>query len=111
MLEYRWCFNLLDTLVAIGYTGPVVLGLNWYEGMFNPDTCGYIKPTGSIAGGHAIIANGVGIKDKNIRLHNSWGNDWGINGECFMKWDDLDRLLHEQGEACVPLKRQMIEVG
>lgn len=110
MEQYRWCFNLTDLLVAIGYTGPVVLGINWYEGMFNPDSKGFIHPTGSIAGGHAIIANGVSIRNKLVKLHNSWGEDWGINGECYISWDDIERLLHEQGEACVPLKRKDFKV-
>jgi len=30
--------------------GPVVIGSNWYNGMFNPDANSYVKPTGGIAG-------------------------------------------------------------
>ncbi len=105
MPEYRWAFGLNDVILTLGYKGPVVLGINWYDGMFTPDVGGVIHPTGSIAGGHCILANGVSVKHRIVRLHNSWGLDWGIFGDCFMTWDGLDRLLHEGGEACVPVLR------
>lgn len=28
-----------------------------------------------------------------------------MTGEAVISWDDLDRLLHEQGEACIPMWR------
>ena len=39
--------------------GPVVVGTNWYYGMFYPDTTGLIKIRGGLAGGHAYVINGV----------------------------------------------------
>lgn len=103
--EYRWCFNLDDVLTTVSRRGPVVLGINWYEGMFNTDANGYVRPTGSIAGGHAIMCNAVNITRKDVTLTNSWGINWGRYGRCRMTWEALDRLLHEDGEACVPIRR------
>lgn len=103
--QYRWAFGLEDLVLAIGYKGPAVIGINWYGDMFLPDHNGVIHPTGGSPGGHAILANGVSIAKKLIRLHNSWGQAWGINGDCFISFDDLDKLLHEQGEACIPIRR------
>lgn len=103
--EYRWAFSLNDLIMAIGYKGPAVLGIPWYEGMFLPDRNGLISITGQLAGGHAILANGVSVSKKLIRLHNSWGANWGLNGECFIRFEDLEFLLHQQGEACIPVKR------
>jgi hypothetical protein len=105
MAEYRWSFSLAELVMAIGYAGPAVLGLNWYEGMFEPDERGYIRPTGSLAGGHCIVARGVSLKYGYVLLHNSWGASWGKNGTCLISFNDLDRLLHEQGEACIPVRR------
>lgn len=105
--EYRWAFGLNDLILAVGYKGPAVLGINWYEGMLEVGPKGIIRPTGDIAGGHAILCNGVSIKNRLFRLHNSWGEGWGIFGDCFISFDDMDRLLHEQGEACVPVKRNI----
>lgn len=105
---YTWGFGLEDVLRTIGYRGPVVLGINWYEGMGDVDRrTGFIQVTGGVMGGHAILANGVNIKEKKVRLHNSWGPKWGWGGDCFITFEDLDRLLHEQGEACVPLGRKL----
>ena len=108
--EYRWAFGLSDLVLAIGYSGPAVLGINWYSGMFTPDSAGLIHVSGDIEGGHAIMANGVSVTKRLVRLHNSWGSTWGQSGNCFIGFDDLSRLLSEQGEACIPTVRHLIEV-
>lgn len=103
--QYRWAFGEADLALAIGRAGPAVLGINWYEGMFDTDAAGMISPTGEIAGGHAILCNGYNVKKKLYRLHNSWGSSWGINGEAFISAADMSRLLKEDGEACIPVVR------
>lgn len=103
--EYRWAFSLEDALLAIGYQGPGILGCYWYEGMADTDAKGFIKPTGRILGGHAIIVRGVSVKNKTVRLTNSWGKGWGINGDCYMTWDDFAKVLANNGEFCIPVVR------
>jgi hypothetical protein len=103
--EYRWAFGLNDLVLALGYTGPAVLGIPWYEGMFDVHGCGFIHVSGQVAGGHAILCKGVNVKKKTLTLHNSWGSSWGTNGDCLISWSDMDRLLHEQGEAVIPTVR------
>lgn len=121
--EYRWAFGIDDLILALGYKGPAVLGVTWFSDMFTPDMAQVIRPTGSPAGGHAILANGISIKwpiglakearsittiDRSrsmVRLHNSWGRSWGLAGECFIAVDDLGKLLAMGGEACIPIKR------
>ena len=105
MTEYRWCFSLEDLILAVGYAGPVVLGLNWYSGMMYPASNGFIRPDGQVEGGHAICCFGVSPKQRFFRLHNSWGPGWGQNGNCLISFEALERLLHEAGEACVPIGR------
>lgn len=99
--EYRWAFSLEDVILAIGYHGPCVLGLNWYTGMMQLDDKGFLRPTGIVVGGHAILANRVNVREKWVGLHNSWGG--AVNGK--LTFDDLGMLLHQQGEACIPVKR------
>lgn len=119
--EYRWAFGIEDVLRVLGYRGPLVLGVDWYEGMHKPDANGFIRPTGDIAGGHAILARGVRIVWRNghgpanlnnldveksyVTLRNSWGRDWGIGGDCRISVLDLNYLLRNQGEACIPVVR------
>lgn len=102
--EFRWCFTLEDLLRTISWFGPVILGLNWYEGMLVPERA-LIRPTGRLLGGHAICARGVSMYREAVRLRNSWGVDWGVAGDCWLGFEDLTRLLSEDGEACVPLVR------
>jgi hypothetical protein len=107
MDEYRWAFGLDDLVGALGYAGPAVLGLNWYEGMFEP-VDGYIRPTGELAGGHCILCRGVSVTRRRFLLHNSWGPGWGLNGTCWITFDDMATLLAEDGEACIPVRRHRI---
>jgi hypothetical protein len=103
--EYRWAFSLDDALLAIGYQGPGILGTNWYEGCMKPDAKGFIRPTGRIVGGHAIVVRGVNVKNKTVRLSNSWGKSWGVEGDCFMTFDDFATMLRNDGEFCIPVSR------
>lgn len=104
--EYRWAFDLNDILLTLGNYGPVVLGLNWYEGMWDTDSQGFIAPTGELVGGHCLLARGVAVKRQYVTLHNSWGAEWGSNGDCKIRFADLERLIHESGECCVPVVRR-----
>jgi hypothetical protein len=105
--EYRWAFSLDDVLRALGHAGPVVMGTWWWSGMFDPDPDGFVRPTGSREGGHCYELYGTtsGRRTQFVRLVNSWGAGWGQNGTALISWDDLDRLLHDEGEACIPLGR------
>lgn len=110
--EYRWAFSLDDLILAVGYKGPAVLGLRWYEGMMNTGLKGYVKPTGGVVGGHAILCNRVNLAERFFGLANSWGQGWGVKdawglgGSCRISFDDMARLLSENGEACIPLVRK-----
>lgn len=103
--EYRWGFSVEDVLLALGYIGPVVLGLQWYTGMMDTDAEGFIKPTGVVEGGHCVEADQINVRGDYIAGPNSWSFDWGIAGRWKMQIDDFRRLLAEEGEACIPVGR------
>jgi len=102
--EYRWAFSFEELILGVGYNSPAVLGLKWYEGMGNTDKKGYITPTGKCVGGHCILCNAVDIKNERLTLHNSWGKNWGINGECYITFLDIIELLKNDGEAVFFIK-------
>lgn len=106
--EYRWAFGVDDLVLALGYVGPAVIGVNWYNGMYATESDGFISPSGGIEGGHAILVRGVDVKQQYFTLVNSWGKDWGTNGDCKLTYKAMARLLSEDGEACVPSRRRRI---
>lgn len=108
--QYRWGFGEEDLAITIGYHGPAILGLNWRAGMMNPDTEGFIRPTGQVVGGHCILCYGYNARMKLYKLWNSWGAGWGVHGTCLVTQEDMDALLHDQGEACIPVDRHRIAV-
>lgn len=99
--SYHWAFGLAELAHAVGYLGPAVLGINWYAGMAQTTSTGLVAATGDLLGGHAILCRGVDVKRRRFRLRNSWGPQWGVAGECLVSYDDMDRLLSEQGEAAI----------
>lgn len=103
--EYRWCFSLADLVLTVGYLGPVVAGTYWHEGMHRPSSDGIITATGSITGGHCYLVTGGNIRTNMFRIRNSWGSNWGIQGDAFISFSDMEKLLMNQGEGCVPLMR------
>lgn len=96
---YSWCFSLDQVLKTLSALGPVEVGLPWYEGFDHPDAAGRVKLSGHVRGGHAFELLGVDAEAKRVLAINSWGPAWGLQGRFSIAWQDLDRLLHEHGEA------------
>ena len=66
-----FAFNIDDVLYGIGHNGPAVLGIPWHDDMYYPDDKGFIKPTGDVVVGHAILARAVNVKKGYVTLRNS----------------------------------------
>ena len=113
--EFYWSFGLDTTLAGISRVGPAVLGLNWYSGMWDTDENGFIWPTGSVVGGHCILARGVSLRRNAVLVHNSWGNGWGGTdkgpGTAWIDLKAFSRLCEEDGEVCFPVHRSQPEVA
>ena len=112
--EYRWCFGIDDVRDAVISEGPVVVGVPWFDGMYHTLPSGLVKLSGKSTGGHAILITGYHPKlmignrvEEVFRWRNSWGTDYGINGSGWIKYKDLEKLLSENGEACVPMQREV----
>lgn len=103
--EYRWAFNIDTVCRNLLEVGPVVLGVNWYDGFTEPDAKGMIHLDGPVVGGHAILATGYHKLRKRVRLRNSWGREWGVKGHCWISESDLGILIAQDGEACMAAER------
>jgi len=81
--------------------GVVILGIPWYEGMFEKDAQGVIHPTGILRGGHAICQYAV-KQSKDNGLWNTWDDPW---GSCWLLDPDMRRLMNERGDALLTVKK------
>lgn len=118
MPAYYWTFSTEELVRVLGYRGCAVLGLNWYSAMGTADEKGFIHKEGYHVGGHAILARGfravwrkgvsgpswnnLDLEKSYVLLRNSWSRGWGLEGDCKINLLDLDALLREEGESCVP---------
>lgn len=84
--------------------GPVVMGTDWHDSMFNPDSKGLVRLDGNITGGHAWLIYGFNRGTNLFFAQNSWGTGWGRNGRFLIRFDDLETLLADQGEAATALE-------
>lgn len=102
--EYRWAFGvdqIIDTLIQ---KGPVVLGVNWYDKMYETNIAGLVDVDGELVGGHCITAFGYRKNYQNqecIVWMNSWGPTYGVGGVGYLPVEGLARLMKEDGEACI----------
>lgn len=119
--SYRWAFGVEDVKNAILTTGPVVIGIPWYDSMYGTRKSGLVEVGGEVVGGHCITITGYhpsmrirgedwNARYKVFRWRNSWGPYYGINGDGLIRYEDLRDLLADQGEACVPVDRKKVSL-
>lgn len=98
---YAWATTLAAIQTWVTTQGPVIIGADWYNDMFNPNAAGLVTPTGGVAGGHCFIVIGFDPSTNLLEFQNSWGASWGVNGRFFMKSSDFNTLVKADGfEAC-----------
>lgn len=98
--EYTWGFDLESLVNAVLTKSPVVVGTDWFSGMFEPNSSGLIKATGTFEGGHGYVVNGVNRDKRLFRIKNSWGRKWAKNGYAYISFDDMEKLILNLGEIC-----------
>ena len=102
---YKWTYDADELALAVGYDGPSVIGVWWFENMMEPDRNGFIHATGEIVGGHCTLIYGVVPSEQYFKVWNSWGPSWGQDGTAKISYADMDYILKSEGEACIPVKR------
>lgn len=109
---YFWATSAIEVAQAISNIGPVVIGVNWHQGMEETDEEGFITPTGPVRGGHCVCLKGV-VHDDEDDLYfvgkNSWGAGWGKDGGFRIALTDLQTLVESGGAFCVPTTRAQVE--
>jgi hypothetical protein len=110
MPEYRWAFGEEELAVAVSHHGPAVIGVNWYRDMFTADRYGIVRVSGTLAGGHCVMVRGLVLRPRwytepLYRIRQSWGGLYAKAGDIYMTRPDMARLLSEDGECCIPTRR------
>ena len=110
---YRWCFGIDDVMDALCSVGPVCLGIEWRDGMYETSKVGLVAVNGPIVGGHFITAVGYQnhpVFGAGVWWLNSWGPSYGIahkqlnasGGAGFIRATTLASILSRDGEAVIP---------
>ena len=89
----------------INNVAPVVLSIPWFERMDDAAKDGRIKAAGDYVGGHAIFCYGYDGLKKRFWLKNSWGSNWGLDGNCYITFGDLEKLFERGGLACALVEK------
>lgn len=101
--RYEWTFTFED-FIAAATRQPVIVGTVWPDSMFDPDKLGVIRATTSFdVGGHEYLVRGVNYVREQVRIRNNWTKDWGIDGDAYIPFADMRRLLAAQGDCLVPV--------
>lgn len=91
----------LAAMQAALQSGPVIIGINWYDSFDTPDSNGLITISkgASVRGGHEPMLRGVDLEKQQFFGDNSWGASWGDKGSFLLGFADMDRLLSEGGDC------------
>lgn len=103
--RYVWATTIEELRNWVQTTGPVMVGTTWYDQMFNPDHQHLLWPVGNPVGGHEWLVRGFEMRKFQgyttpqpcYRMRNSWGPNWGDNGEAYILEASLKMLVFDQG--------------
>jgi hypothetical protein len=104
---YYWPANADEARDYVWWMGPVLFGTSWTNDMFDPDSRGFVHPTGAVAGGHEYCAIGFDADLDAYICYQTWGQ-WGTvpnePGWFYVARRDAESLRAEQGDICAPTK-------
>lgn len=100
---YTHAFSLAALNSAL-QSGPVMIGIEWLQSMFDTATDGRIllDKTSPIAGGHELELSKFDAATGEYWVPNSWNTSWGKDGWGYFTAADLAWLLSQQGDVTVP---------
>jgi hypothetical protein len=105
LTKYAWASTVAAMQLWVTSKGPVVMGTDWDNDMFDPDADGFVKTGGGVAGGHCYLMVGYHADTDAFEFVNSWGTGWANKGRFFMRTAEFSKLWHRSGnEAMVALE-------
>lgn len=99
---FDWGFSLTDLIHGVCTRTCAVIGIPWYDSMFEPDENGILPEPSGGSGGHCVLVRGVALKRRWVRIRNSWGPSWGLGGDARIRFEHMERLIGEGAEILFP---------
>jgi hypothetical protein len=101
--SYTHAFSIAALNSAL-QAGPVLIGINWYNSMFDPRSDGQIvvDTASGLAGGHELELDAYDASTGEYKVPNSWAESWGVDGCGYFTTASLTTLLRLQGDVTVP---------
>lgn len=101
--KYSHAFSL-DALKSALQSGPVMIGIEWLNSMFEPASDGTVPVDrrSGVAGGHEFVVSAYDASVGRFRMDNSWGESWGAGGSAWFREADLRWLLSQDGDVTQP---------
>lgn len=101
--SYTHAFSIAALNSAL-QAGPVLIGINWYNSMFDPRSDGQVvvDVKSGLAGGHELELNAYDAATGEYQVPNSWASSWGVDGCGYFTTASLTTLLGQQGDVTVP---------
>lgn len=97
---FNHAFRFDDTLAMLAKRA-IGIGAWWYNSFDQPDHTGLVQLTSTSRrrGGHEFVLDELDVEHEQVWAQNSWGNGFGIEGRFRFSFDDLERLLNEDGDS------------
>jgi hypothetical protein len=94
----------LEALNTALQRGPVMIGVDWYNSMFDPAAGNIltVNTRSRLAGGHEFVVSAYDPSSGLYRMDNSWGTSWGANGSAYLRTADMSKLLSADGDVTQP---------
>lgn len=105
--------NAWKSCLAEGY--PIIFGISLYQSFDKQRKRGMVPmPSDKEAGreshgGHAMLAVGYSDKDQVFIVRNSWGEEWGDNGYCYIPYDYLVNPKFNDGDSWIIRQLQNVD--
>lgn len=101
--SFVWASNPDEMYAWVATKGPVAFTTEWRDGMYQTDAEGVLTMRGAPVGGHLMAVIGRDGPRRRSIVQNSWGEDFGIGGICYVP-DDVMVQMYRSGfwSACAP---------
>jgi hypothetical protein len=98
--DYFYVSDTQELITVLNENYPVVVGMDIFSGFMKVNSSNPIVPlpgeNEKSLGGHSVCLVGYSIPEKVFIAKNSFGQDWGNNGYCWIPFDYADKHIFDR---------------